>query len=139
MQQVKIEYEGANYEIEASTIDGLDDEQIIDLLSPGFPGMAGAKVVWENNFHLKIIKRAGTKGCQDLIEIIKACPKDELAQKLQLFSRMDESGITLAQWERTYQNWDFASLQQLVAKRTQKIESLIKRIYNQPSKVRPWI
>ena len=41
---IKIEYEGQSYAVDADKIEGLDDEQIISLLSVGFPGMAGGKI-----------------------------------------------------------------------------------------------
>ena len=78
---IKIEYEGQSYAVDADKIEGLDDEQIISLLSVGFPGMAGGKIERHEDGSIKIIKRVGTKGSNFLLKLLEACPEDNLSFK----------------------------------------------------------
>ena len=80
---IKIEYEGQSYSVDADKIEGLDDEQIISLLSVGFPGMAGGKIERQEDGSIKIIKRVGTKGSNVLVELLEACPEDNLPLKIE--------------------------------------------------------
>ena len=86
-KQIKVEYEGQSYAVDADKIEGLDDEQIISLLSVGFPGMAGGKIEKHEDGSIKIIKRVGTKGSNALVKLLKACPEDNLPLKIESFNQ----------------------------------------------------
>ena len=102
--QIKIEYEGQNYQIEAKVIEGLEDEQILSLLSPSFPGMAGAKINRKEDGSLEIIKRVGTKGSK-LVELLKNCPKDTFPQQIvRLNQKLSNHQLTLGELEQVYQH-----------------------------------
>ncbi|MGL6344783.1 MAG: hypothetical protein ACRC80_37235, partial [Waterburya sp.] len=76
--KTKIEYEGTTYEVDTATITGLSDQQILNLLAPGFPGMAGGKLERSEDGSIKIIKRVGTKGNHSFVELLQSCPADTL-------------------------------------------------------------
>lgn len=102
--QIKIEYEGQTYQIEAKVIEGLEDEQILGLLSPSFPGMAGAKINRKEDGSLEIIKRVGTKG-SELLELLKNCPADTFPQQIvRLNQLLSNHQLTLGELEQVYQH-----------------------------------
>lgn len=103
--QIKIEYEGQTYQIEAKVIEGLEDEQILALLSPSFPGMAGGKINRAEDGSLEIIKRVGTKGNNKLLELLNDCSEDILTQQIaQLNQRLSSPKLTLGELEQIYQH-----------------------------------
>lgn len=136
---IKIEYEGQTYSVDANKIEGLDDEQIISLLSVGFPGMAGGKIERKEDGSIKIIKRVGTKGSNALVELLKACPEDNLLLKIESFNQQPIEELTIAQWEEVYEGWDLEAIEQMLSQRERQIRSLIVRLYYCPTKVRPLI
>ena len=138
-KQIEVEYEGQTYSVEADKIEGLDDEQIISLLSVGFPGMAGGKIERKEDGSIKIIKRVGTKGSNALVELLKACPEDNLSLKIESFNQQPTEELTIAQWEEVYEGWDQSAIEQMLEQRERQIRSLIVRIYYCPTKVRPLI
>ena len=138
-KQIEVEYEGQTYSVEADKIEGLDDEQIISLLSVGFPGMAGGKIERQENGSIKIIKRVGTKGSNALVELLEACPEDNLSLKLESFNQQPIEELTIAQWEEVYEGWDLEAIEQMLSQRERQIRSLIVRLYYCPTKVRPFI
>ena len=138
-KQIKVEYEGQTYSVDADKIEGLDDEQIISLLSVGFPGMAGGKIERKEDGSIKIIKRVGTKGSNALVELLKACPEDNLSLKIESFNQQPIEELTIAQWEEVYEGWDLEAIEQMLEQRERQIRSLIVRIYYCPTKVRPLI
>ena len=135
---IRIEYEGQTYSVDADKIEGLDDEQIINLLSVGFPGMAGAKLERRDD-SIKIIKRVGTKGSNTLVKLLQDCPEDELPLKIESFNQQPIEELTIAQWERVYEGWDLEAIERMLSQRESQIRSLIVRLYYCPTKVRPWI
>ena len=136
---IKIEYEGQSYAVDAAKIEGLDDEQIISLLSVGFPGMAGGKIERHENGVIKIIKRVGTKGCNDLVKLLEACPEDNLPVKIKSFNQQPIEELTIAEWEQVYEEWDLEAIEQMLEQRESQIRSLIVRLYFCPTKIRPLI
>ena len=136
---IKIEYEGQTYSVDADKIEGLDDEQIISLLSVGFPGMAGGKIERQENGSIKIIKRVGTKGSNALVKLLEACPEDNLSLRIENFNQQPIEELTIAQWEEVYEGWDLEAIEQMLEQRERQIHSLIVRIYYCPTKVRPLI
>ena len=136
---IKVEYEGQTYSVDADKIEGLDDEQIISLLSVGFPGMAGGKIERKEDGSIKIIKRVGTKGSNALVELLKACPEDNLLLKIESFNQQPTEELTIAQWEEVYEGWDLEAIEQMLSQRERQIRSLIVRLYYCPTKVRPLI
>lgn len=136
---IKIEYEGQTYSVDADKIEGLDDEQIISLLSVGFPGMAGGKIERKEDGSIKIIKRVGTKGSNALVKLLKACPEDNLSLRIENFNQQPIEELTIAQWERVYEGWDLEAIEQMLSQRERQIRSLIVRLYYCPTKVRPLI
>ncbi|NJL51714.1 MAG: hypothetical protein HC930_04900 [Hydrococcus sp. SU_1_0] len=136
---LKIEYEGQSYTVDAAKIQGLDDEQIISLLSVGFPGMAGGKIERQQDGSLKIIKRVGTKGSNSLLELLKVCPEDSLPLKIENLNQQLIEELTIAQWEQIYEGWDLEAIAQILEQRESQIRSLIVRLYYCPTKIRPLI
>ena len=136
---IKVEYEGQTYSVDADKIEGLDDEQIISLLSVGFPGMAGGKIERKEDGSIKIIKRVGTKGSNALFELLEACPEDNLSLKIESFNQQPIEELTIAQWEEVYEGWDLEAIEQMLSQRERQIRSLIVRLYYCPTKVRPLI
>ena len=136
---IKVEYEGQTYSVDAAKIEGLDDEQIISLLSVGFPGMAGGKIERKEDGSIKIIKRVGTKGSNALVKLLEACPEDNLSLRIENFNQQPIEELTIAQWEEVYEGWDLEAIEQMLEQRERQIHSLIVRIYYCPTKVRPLI
>ena len=138
-KQIKVEYEGQTYSVDADKIEGLDDEQIISLLSVGFPGMAGGKIERQDNGSIKIIKRVGTKGSNVLVKLLEDCPEDNLPLKIKSFNQQPIEELTIAQWSEVYEGWDLEAIEQMLEQRESQIRSLIVRLYFCPTKVRPLI
>ena len=140
-KQVNIEYEGQSYSVDADKIEGLKDTQILDLLSVGFPGMANGKLERQEDGSIKIIKRVGTKGSSSnsLIELLRACPEDNLPWKIENLNQQSIEELTIAQWEQVYEGWDLEAIEQMLEQRERQIHSLIVRLYYCPTKVRPLI
>ena len=136
---IKIEYEGQSYAVDAAKIEGLDDEQIISLLSVGFPGMAGGKIERHEDGSIKIIKRVGTKGSNSLVKLLEACPEDNLPVKIESLNQQPIEELTIAQWEQVYEGWDLEAIEQMLEQRESQIRSLIIRLYFCPTKIRPLI
>ena len=136
---IKIEYEGQSYAVDADKIEGLDDEQIISLLSVGFPGMAGGKIERHEDGSIKIIKRVGTKGSKALVKLLKACPEDNLPLKIESFNQQPIEELTIARWEQVYEGWNLEVIEQMLSQRESQIRSLIVRLYFCPTKIRPLI
>lgn len=138
-KQIKVEYEGQTYSVDADKIEGLDDEQIISLLSVGFPGMAGGKIERQEDGSIKIIKRVGTKGSNALVKLLKACQSDNLPLKIESFNQQHIEELTIAQWSEVYKGWDLEAIEQMLSQRERQVRSLIVRLYYCPTKVRPLI
>ena len=136
---IKIEYEGQSYSVDADKIEGLDDEQIISLLSVGFPGMAGGKIERQEDGSIKIIKRVGTKGSNALVKLLEDYQSDNLPVKIESFNQQPIEDLTLAQWSQVYEGWDQSVIEQMLSQRKRQIRSLIIRLYYCPTKVRPLI
>jgi|GEM_PF-5894696 len=136
---MKIEYEGQSYAVDADKIEGLDDEQIIGLLSVGFPGMAGGKIERQEDGSIKIIKRVGTKGSNALVKLLEACPEDNLPVKIESLNQQSIEELTIAQWSQIYEGWDLEAIEQMLLQRESQIRSLIVRLYFCPTKIRPLI
>ena len=136
---IKIEYEGQTYSVDTDKIEGLDEEQIISLLSVGFPGMAGGKIERQEDGSIKIIKRVGTKGSNALVKLLEDCQSDNLPLKIESFNQQPIEELTIAQWEQIYEGWDLEAIEQMLEQRESQIRSLIVRLYFCPTKVRPLI
>ncbi|NJL52522.1 MAG: hypothetical protein HC930_10440 [Hydrococcus sp. SU_1_0] len=136
---IKIEYEGQSYSVDAAKIEGLDDEQIISLLSVGFPGMAGGKIERKEDGSIKIIKRVGTKGSNTFLELLKACPEDDLPVKIESLNQQHAEELTIAEWSEVCEGWDLEAIAQMLEQRESQIRSLIVRLYYCPTKIQPWI
>ena len=136
---IKVEYEGQTYSVDADKIEGLDDEQIISLLSVGFPGMAGGKIERQEDGSIKIIKRVGTKGSNVLVKLLEDCLEDSLPVKIKSFNQQPIEELTIAEWEQVYEGWDLEAIEQMLSQRESQIRSLIVRLYFCPTKVRPLI
>ena len=136
---IKIEYEGQTYSVDTDKIEGLDEEQIISLLSVGFPGMAGGKIERHEDGLVKIIKRVGTKGCNALVKLLEACPEDNLPVKIESLNQQSIEELTIAQWSQIYEGWDIETIEQMLEQRESQIRSLIVRLYFCPTKIRPLI
>ena len=136
---IKIEYEGQSYAVDADKIEGLDDEQIISLLSVGFPGMAGGKIERQEDGSIKIIKRVGTKGSNALVKLLEACPEDNLPVKIKSLNQQSIEELTIAQWSQIYEGWNLEAIEQMLSQRESQIRSLIVRLYFCPTKIRPLI
>jgi hypothetical protein len=136
---LKIEYEGQNYAVDAAKLAGLDDQQILSLLSVGFPGMAMGKIERQEDGSIKIIKRVGTKGSNILLELLNVCPEDNLPQKIESFNQQPLEELTVAQWSQVYDGWNLEELEQMLSQREGQIRSLMVRLYYCPTNIRPLI
>ena len=100
-KQVNIEYEGQTYPIDADKIEGLEDIQILDLLSVGFPGIANGKLERLEDGLIRITKRVGTKGNEQLTEVLelfKSCPEDDLTLKIENYIQQLTEELTVSQF-----------------------------------------
>ncbi len=138
-KQIKIEYEGQSYQVDADKIEGLDDGQILNLLSVGFPGIANGKLERLPDGSIKIVKRVGTKGNNRLLDLLYRCPEDPLPMKIEGFNQQLTEELTLAQWEEIYETMDFEKIEQILAQRKRLISSIIVRLYRCPTKIVPLI
>ncbi len=129
-EQINIEYEGQSYSVDADKIEGLKDTQILDLLSVGFPGMANGKLERLEDGSIKIIKRVGTKGSSSnsLIELLRACPEDDLALKIENHIQQLTEELTISQWSKIYTNLDFDKIQDILQEREELINSTLQRL-----------
>lgn len=136
--KTKIEYEGTTYEVDTATITGLSDQQILNLLAPGFPGMAGGKLERAEDGSIKIIKRVGTKGNHSFVELLQSCPADTLPIKIdQLNCQLTSPELTVAEWEQIDEQLNFEEIQQTLKYRKQVIQSTLRRLYFCPSNIIP--
>lgn len=126
--QIDIEYEGQSYSIDRAKIEGLSDEQIISMLSVGFPGMAGAKLERKDD-SIKIIKRVGTKGSyRTFLAEIEACRVDSLRQEISDLNHQLNQSLSLAQWEKIEAKELEGSVEQTYRDRQQIIASSLTRL-----------
>ncbi len=142
-KQIKVEYEGQIYSVDADKLEGLDEKQILDILSVGFPGMANGKLErLEEGNSLKITKRVGTKGRQELdklIDILIQSPEDPLPAQLSDFNHELTEELTIADWERIYETLDFEKVRQTLNEREKLIQSTIIQLYQCPTNIVPLI
>ncbi|BAZ47026.1 hypothetical protein NIES4102_40720 (plasmid) [Chondrocystis sp. NIES-4102] len=138
--QTKIEYEGQFYNIDANIINSLDEQQILDLLAPSFPGMAGGKLERNEDGSIKIIKRVGTKGNCELLKLFKTCPEDNLSLKInQLNQKLSKQKITLGEWEQACGEMGIEKLKQILELRRQTTLYVVRCLYYCPSNLVPFI
>lgn len=138
--QTKIEYEGQFYNIDANIINSLDDQQILDLLAPSFPGMAGGKLERNEDGSIKIIKRVGTKGSCELLKLLKTYPEDDLSLKInQLNQKLSKQEITLGEWEQAYGEMGIEKLKQVLELRRQTTLYVVQSLYYCPSNLVPFL
>ena len=138
--KTKVEYEGQTYEIDSAIIEGLDDGQILNLLAQGFPGMAGGKIERAEDGSIKIIKRVGTKGNADFVDLLKSVPADTLDEAIQELSRkLTGSQISIAEWEQLNRQLNFNQIEQTIERRKQMIQSAIICLHNCSSRIIPLI
>ncbi|MGL5942921.1 MAG: hypothetical protein ACRC2S_21660 [Waterburya sp.] len=138
--KTKIEYEGTTYEVDTATITGLSDQQILNLLAPGFPGMAGGKLERAEDGSIKIIKRVGTKGNHSFVELLQSFPVDTLPVEIdRLNCQLTSPELTVAEWEQIDEQLNFEEIQQILKHRKQVIQSTLRRLYFCPSNIIPLI
>lgn len=126
--QINIEYEGQSYSIDRAKIEGLNDEQIISMLSVGFPGMAGAKLERKDD-SIRIIKRVGTKGnYKTFFAKIEACRVDSLRQEINDLNHQLNQSLSLAQWEEIETKELEVSVEQIYRDHQQIIASSLTRL-----------
>lgn len=151
---VTIEYEGQKYPIEKSKIEGLEDRQILDLLSVGFPGMANGKLERLEDGSIKIIKRVGTKGSDRtdisrwrtefatrvlLLKLLRDFPEDDLPIKIESLNNKLTEELTVSEWSEIYETLDFDLVQSICERRKDCIDAAIRRLYFGKSKIVPLI
>ena len=110
---VTIEYEGQKYPVEKSKIEGLEDRQILDLLSVGFPGMANGKLERLEDGSIKIIKRVGTKGSDRLLKLLRDFPEDNLPIRIESLNNKLTEELTVSEWSEIYETLDFDLVQSI--------------------------
>lgn len=138
--QTKIEYEGQFYNIDANIINSLDDQQILDLLAPSFPGMAGGKLERNEDGSIKIIKRVGTKGNCELLKLLKTYPEDNLSLKInQLNQKLSKQKITLGEWEQACEEMGIEKLKQVLELRRQTTLYVVQSLYYCHSNLVPFL
>lgn len=136
--KTKIEYEGTTYEVDTATITGLSDQQILNLLAPGFPGMAGGKLERAEDGSIKIIKRVGTKGNHSFVELLQSCSADTLPIKIdRLNCQLTSRELSVAEWEQIDEQLNFEEIQKTLKHRKQVIQSILRRLYFCPSNIIP--
>ena len=141
-KQVNIEYEGQTYPIDADKIEGLEDTQILDLLSVGFPGIANGKLERLEDGLIRITKRVGTKGNEQLTEVLelfKSCPEDDLTLKIENYIQQLTEELTVSQWEKIYANLDFDKIQDILQEREELINSTLQRLSFCQTNIVPFI
>ena len=141
-KQVNIEYEGQTYPIDADKIEGLEDTQILDLLSVGFPGIANGKLERLEDGLNRITKRVGTKGNEQLTEVLelfKSCPEDDLTLKIENYIQQLTEELTVSQWEKIYANLDFDKIQDILQEREELINSTLQRLSFCQTNIVPFI
>ncbi|MBW4536414.1 MAG: hypothetical protein KME09_20990 [Pleurocapsa minor HA4230-MV1] len=141
---VTIEYEGQKYSVEKSKLEGLEDRQILDLLSVGFPGMANSKLERLEDGSIKIIKRVGTKGSNQtdisrwrtefatrvlLLELLRDFPEDELPIRIESLNTKLTEELTVSEWSEIYETLDFDQVQLICEQRKNQISAAIRRLY----------
>jgi hypothetical protein len=136
---VTIEYEGQKYPVEKSKIEGLEDRQILDLLCVGFPGMANGKLERLEDGSIKIIKRVGTKGSSQLLELLRDFPEDELPIKIESLNTKLTEELTVSEWSEIYETLDFDRVELICEQRKDCIDAAIKRLYFGKTKIVPLI
>jgi hypothetical protein len=136
---VTIEYEGQKYPVEKSKIEGLEDRQILDLLGVGFPGMANGKLERLEDGSIKIIKRVGTKGSSQLLELLRDLPEDELPIKIESLNTKLTEELTVSEWSEIYETLDFDRVQLICERRKDQISAAIRRLYFGKTKIVPLI
>jgi hypothetical protein len=138
---VTIEYEGQKYPVEKSKIEGLEDRQILDLLSVGFPGMANGKLERLEDGSIKIIKRVGTKGSSrsQLLELLRYFPEDDLPIKIENLDNKLTEELTVSEWSEIYETLDFDRVQLICEQRKNQISAAIRRLYFGKTKIVPLI
>ncbi|MEN9566107.1 MAG: hypothetical protein RLZZ69_1303 [Cyanobacteriota bacterium] len=136
---VTIEYEGQKYPVEKSKIEGLEDRQILDLLGVGFPGMANGKLERLEDGSIKIIKRVGTKGSSQLLELLRDLPEDELPIKIESLNTKLTEELTVSEWSEIYETLDFDRVQLICERRKDCIDAAIRRLYFGKTKIVPLI
>jgi hypothetical protein len=136
---VTIEYEGQKYPVEKSKIEGLEDRQILDLLCVGFPGMANGKLERLEDGSIKIIKRVGTKGSSQLLELLRDFPEDDLPIKIESLDNKLTEELTVSEWSEIYETLDFDRVQLICERRKDCIDAAIKRLYFGKTKIVPLI
>lgn len=132
-----IEYEGQKYSVESHKLAGLGDQQILELLSVGFPGIAQGKLERLEDGSIKITKRVGTKGNNHILELLENCPEDDLFQRINDFNQRFAKELTISEWSKVYESWDFESIEEILEQREKLILLLIDRIYYYPTKIIP--
>lgn len=136
---VMIEYEGQKYPVEKSKIEGLEDRQILDLLCVGFPGMANGKLERLEDGSIKIIKRVGTKGNSQLLELLRDLPEDELPIRIETLNTKLTEELTVSEWSEIYETLDFDQVQLICEQRKNQISAAIRRLYFGKTKIVPLI
>lgn len=136
---ITIEYEGQKYPVERSKIEGLEDRQILDLLSVGFPGMANGKLERLEDGSIKIIKRVGTKGSSQLLELLRDFPEDDLPIKIESLNTNLTEELTVSEWSEIYETLDFDHVQSICKQRKDCIDAAIRRLYFGKSNIVPLI
>jgi hypothetical protein len=136
---VTIEYEGQKYPVEKSKIEGLEDRQILDLLCVGFPGMANGKLERLEDGSIKIIKRVGTKGSSQLLELLRDFPEDELPIKIESLNTKLTEELTVSEWSEIYETLDFDRVELICKRRKDCIDAMIRRLYFGKTKIVPLI
>lgn len=136
---VTIEYEGQKYPVERSKIEGLEDQQILDLLCVGFPGMANGKLERLEDGSIKIIKRVGIKGRDRLLELLRDFPEDELPIKIESQNTKLTEELTVSEWSEIYETLDFDRVQLICEQRKNQISAAIRRLYFGKTNIVPLI
>ncbi|MGL6338668.1 MAG: hypothetical protein ACRC80_05945 [Waterburya sp.] len=136
---VTIEYEGQKYPVERSKIEGLEDQQILDLLCVGFPGMANGKLERLEDGSIKIIKRVGIKGRDRLLELLRDFPEDELPIKIESQNTKLTEELTVSEWSEIYETLDFDRVQLICEQRKNQISAAIGRLYFGKTNIVPLI
>lgn len=139
-ETIDVEYEGQTWSLNRASIAGLSDKQILELLSPGFPGIANGKLTWAGEDRIVINKAVGKKGSadRDLLKILSDQQPDPFPDKLAKAVQVGNRITTIAQWEQYDNRWGELKIQAEMATRRRSIDDSIQALLGCQSRTVPW-
>jgi hypothetical protein len=101
--------------------------------------MANGKLERLEDGSIKIIKRVGTKGSSQLLELLRDFPEDDLPIKIESLNTNLTEELTVSEWSEIYETLDFDHVQSICKQRKDCIDAAIRRLYFGKSNIVPLI